>query len=83
MSDLTERLRTSHRPCSYSSCPTCEQLKWLAADRIEELESALREAIGDIEDWASYADDYFKDKHDLAGDLAKHRRALGDNDAGK
>ena len=37
---------------------------------------AFAEAIEDIEDWAGYASDYFRDKHDLAGTLAKHRALL-------
>jgi len=46
------------------------------ADRIEELEASLRDAIEDIEHWTGYADDYFAERWDLAGDLAKHRRTL-------
>lgn len=41
------------------------------AARIAELHEALKEARGMIEDWASYADEYFQVKWDLAGDLAK------------
>ena len=36
----------------------------------------LAEATDDIEAWGSYAGDYFKMKHDLAGTLAKYRAAL-------
>ncbi len=42
-------------------------------DRVAELEAALRDAIGCIEDWASYASEYFQEKHDLAGDLTRLR----------
>lgn len=37
--------------------------------RIAALEAALGEAVESIEDWAGYAPDYFKDKHDLQGDI--------------
>lgn len=50
-----------------------------SAERIAQLESALRDAIEDIESWAGYASDYFRDKHDLAGCLAKHRATLLNN----
>jgi len=49
-----------------------------AEARVKELEAALREAIDAIEGWAGYASDYFRDKHDLAGDLSRARAALGD-----
>jgi hypothetical protein len=45
--------------------------------KLEKLEKALREAIEDIESWAAYASEYFQEKHDLAGCLAKHRKTLG------
>lgn len=35
--DIVKRLRSQHRPCSYASCPTCEQNQRLAADEIERL----------------------------------------------
>ncbi len=41
-----------------------------------ELRDLLAEAIEDIDSWASYASDYFQQKHDLAGTLAKYRAAL-------
>lgn len=48
--------------------------------RAKELEAMvlLAEAIEDIDSWASYASDYFRDKHDLAGTLARYRAALGE-----
>jgi hypothetical protein len=51
----------------------------LAAEngRLREL---LREAVEDIESWAGYASEYFQDKHDLAGCLARYRAALGVTD---
>jgi hypothetical protein len=52
-------------------------------NRITELEvraAALAmgyaEAIEDIADWACYADEYFQQKHDLAGCLKDHRDRL-------
>lgn len=47
-----------------------------ARDRITALEAGLEDAIECVEAWAAYADDYFKDKHDLAGDLARLRALL-------
>jgi hypothetical protein len=38
----------------------------------------LAEAVDDIDDWASYASDYFREKHDLAGALARYRAALAE-----
>lgn len=45
-------------------------------DRIEALEKALEDAIESIEAWGAYASEYFKDKHDLEGDIARARSAL-------
>ena len=42
----------------------------------ERLRATLAEAINGIESWASYASDYFKEKHDLAGELADLRHEL-------
>ena len=39
--------------------------------RISALEAALGEAIESIEDWGAYISDYFRDKHDLRGDIAR------------
>lgn len=44
--------------------------------RVFQLEGALERAIGDIEEWAAYADAYFREKWDLAGCLAWHREVL-------
>lgn len=44
--------------------------------RIAELEKALREAIECVEMWSGYASEYFRDKHDLAGDLKRLRSVL-------
>jgi chromosome segregation ATPase len=52
-------------------------------NRIAELErerdalrTALERAREDMESWAAYADEYFREKHDLAGDLAAIDKAL-------
>lgn len=56
-----------------------ENLRTLAAELVE----GLREARDDVESWGAYASDYFTEKHDLAGDLARidailaRARALG------
>ena len=54
-----------------------EQVKALSAER-DRLRGQLSEAIEDIESWAGYASQYFQDKHDLQGCLARHRAALED-----
>lgn len=45
-------------------------------DELRELLDGYAEAIEDIQSWASYASDYFQDKHDLEGCLAQHRGLL-------
>ncbi len=43
---------------------------------VARLRAGYREAIDDIKDWACYADDYFRTKHNLAGCIAGHEAAL-------
>lgn len=38
----------------------------------EEAAKLLQQASEDIEDWGSYASDYFQEKHDLLGDIKKY-----------
>ncbi len=59
-------------------CYTCFASKRHKDDqaRIAELEGALREAIESVEDWAGYASAYFREKHDLEGEVKKLRKAL-------
>jgi len=48
-------------------------------DELAELErfiAGYQEAIEDIEGWGCYAAEYFQDKHDLAGCVAKHKALL-------
>jgi hypothetical protein len=45
------------------------------------LRDALAEAVEDIEHWAGYASEYFREKWDLAGDLAKYRAVLGEEES--
>jgi hypothetical protein len=42
----------------------------------DDLRTALVQAREDMIGWAAYADEYFRDKHDLAGDLAAIDKAL-------
>jgi len=44
--------------------------------RVAELQEGYREAIEDIDGWGCYASEYFQEKHDLAGTIAKHRKLL-------
>jgi hypothetical protein len=48
------------------------------ASEFQALRVAYAEAIQDIADWAGYASEYFKDKHDLAGTLKQHADRLAD-----
>ena len=41
----------------------------------EALRKLLAEAAEDIEDWGSYASEYFQNKHDLSGNVKKYREA--------
>lgn len=53
-----------------------------ARRRVAKLEVALSEAITLIQDWGAYADDYFQEKHDLAGDVARLRAVLTQEEGG-
>ena len=57
-----------------NGCAECAELR----RENERLRKALRDAIEAIEAWGSYASDYFKDKHDFDGDVARARAALED-----
>ena len=46
------------------------------AGRVKELEAALKNARDDMADWVSYASDYFREKYNLAGELAAIDAAL-------
>lgn len=67
MNDLTHRLRT--QGCA-------ELVKDEAAKEIERLRAALSEAIDMVQDWGGYASEYFQQKHDLPGQVAKLRGYL-------
>lgn len=45
-------------------------------DEIKKLTVALWDAIDCVLAWSAYASEYFKEKHDLAGDLARLRAVL-------
>lgn len=78
MSDLIERLLQVDPPRGND-----DGTRWYrnpdgreAADRIQALEAALADAIECVESWGAYADAYFQQKHDLAGDLSRLRVTL-------
>lgn len=58
------------------SAQQCAHERDCAVERVAGLEKALREAIESIEDWAGYASEYFQEKHDLKGELARLNSAL-------
>ena len=45
-------------------------------EEVKSLRAALADAIEAVEFWSGYASDYFKDKHDLAGDMIRLHAAL-------
>jgi len=60
----------------------CYQCREVKAERdtlkaqLAELLEGYQLAIADIEGWASYAPEYFQTKHDLAGCISDHKKAL-------
>lgn len=75
MTDLVSRLR-QFRGAGWETTECYNGLREEAADRIEALERALREARDCVKSWGAYADPYFKEKHGLADDLAAIDAAL-------
>jgi ABC-type transporter Mla subunit MlaD len=49
----------------------------------DQLAEALRDAMENMDGWASYASDYFRMKHNLSGDLAEIARAIAAAEADK
>jgi hypothetical protein len=47
-------------------------------EKVKRLSAALWEARGMVESWGAYADEYFQDKWDLKGDLAKLDAAIAE-----
>ena len=62
-----------HEPIADCDCHHCA-----VAER-NRLRHLLAEAADDIESWGAYASEYFQQKHDLAGCVAKYRNALTPN----
>lgn len=58
-------------------CPIClKRERDEARAQAEGLAKALADAIECVESWGAYADVYFQEKHNLAGDLVRLRAAL-------
>jgi len=85
VAELTEAERINGEACDSAQTglqKAREREKALKA-RVARLRGALRESRIMVASWGAYANDYFKDKHDLAGDLAEIDAALAEaNDAG-
>lgn len=47
-------------------------------EKYNKLLNALKEATEDIADWGSYASDFFQEKHNWAGDIAKYRAIIAE-----
>ena len=83
MRPLQERLRLAGMYLQATNPTTCNPQSALmeAADRIDRLEKALSAAamqLGEaselIGEWGAYAESYFQDKHDLAGDVSMFKK---------
>ena len=56
---------------------------WQSRDEeVRELVEALRDAIDEVENWGAYASEYFQEKHDLSGTVAKLRAILAKHESG-
>lgn len=51
----------------------------LLTDEVERLRVGLLDAIEEVESWAAYTSEYFRQKHSLDGTLARLRAHLGPN----
>ena len=80
MTDIVEALRVNNITIALPD-GSVKFVRHVAADEIERLREALWEAADAIEFWGSYANEYFKDKHDFEGDVAKVRAALGERES--
>lgn len=67
--DVSEEQRAEHQ----AACAA--EVERLTRER-DGLAKALADAIECVESWSAYASDYYREKHDLAGDLARLRAAL-------
>jgi len=72
--ELAEQKKLSES-CSRDCNNTALERNTLRA-QLELAQAALRDAREMVEDWGAYASDYFRGKHDLAGDLAKLDAAI-------
>lgn len=52
----------------------CERCRLIA--EIERLRALASEAIDSIEEWAAYASEYFREKHEIANQMAEFRKRL-------
>ena len=83
MRPLQERLRLAGMYLQATNPTTCNPQSALmeAADKIDRLEKALSDAARQlaeaselISEWGAYAESYFQDKHDLAGDVSMFKK---------
>ena len=69
------RLEHEWRKMLGRACIAEAMLDKVIAER-DALRAALSDAIYEVEDWAGYASDYFRNKHDLKGTLERLRASL-------
>lgn len=76
---MAERLNALKEQAVIDECGPFQMFHMVNAAEVKALRALLREAVDSIEEWAGYADDYYRKKHDFAGELARYRAALGEN----
>jgi len=62
--------------CPPSSTDIIEAWKAVKIAKIERLKEDYAGCIEDMADWGSYASEYFQKKHDLEGDIKRHKENL-------
>ena len=73
----------SYRATYLGPCLTPDETAALQK-RVAELEGALKDAAASVKEWGAYAIQYFQDKWDLSGEVARYIAiAEGKNDAAK
>jgi hypothetical protein len=76
---LADELLANHGPTDLDERVAAELRRLHAVN--QELLEALKKAALAIEDWGSYASDYFRERWDLQGDINAARAAIAKTEA--